>query len=1139
MKSFSSSLLLVCLGLLVCFGCASSGGGGTGTPQQSPAAVQDRLQEARQHLQLGEFDEALLITDELLNQQPKLREARLLAAQGNMGLVNTRTQYAGQFLDDVIRNLRLALKLDSQDPATHLFLADAFLMKGEFNKGKDQALIAAEQYRSTGAPATMVAGAILQAANNEMQIFVDARRQEMEVRDFLSADTQRKAQAVLSRLEFIKNILPGPAYLNSSLVFSWLGRPKEELNQLELGLRHAPDDADLHARFRKVWIDDLKQPAQCVATYKNLLQSEGGSAGMHFSLGIAQFQLGEHHQSGGNTQKAIQTFQEAAGSFQTCVQIRPNWSQDCQHWMALSNLMQAKIFIGAGNLTQAKTRLLQAYKTTDRVLLMDPEGYPVIRTAQYEHYLSLMDRLGRAITAPRTAESMQAGLSFWEEIMQVHPRQFGWVYNNAAFIARDLGVMTMTAAAKANAEEQELATTQAMALWEKSYGHYQTAVELSPNDARIINDCALMLIYHLHRDDQVALELCQRAIQVGKLQLSAMKEETPLAERQNLEEAIGDAYQNQARLHRERGHAYADYVELVNEALRYYPYQRREAARWLRNKDGAEPKQQGAVLVDPRAAKFQDILAKTKSLVQEEDYDSALLILDRVAQQMRGHAPFHATQGSYSLAYAKQSIAAKGSAGQIDGLLADARLNLQRAVELDPTLLPPRLQLAQANYESGEFANARQIAAALLSQMGKTGNLDPEILVATQTITALAAKQLYVAGRQQGTELGEELQAARNAFRAIEAAQGQQLSEDLLKNWVNLEQWAGANDQAMAIYQRFLQRQPNAPQAIPQAIEALVNLAQETGLHSHAIATLSQRQDATSKWYLGRAIFNQADSLDMQSQATEIIQLHKQAEQAFTQAMNLNADYITSSKAWIGNCKAQQGFCLLGLQEYEKAGDAFLAAASQRPDRVNAPSGKNQQSIKQGLSRIIQHYYNQQDPKKLVQFTAKTSATIPTDADFANNHGLFARDLGAAMEASGNKETAKQLFSQSLASYQRAQGLEPDNLRLQNDVALMLIYHLHQDLDVAEASLRKVIAVGEARLADDPPADAAELAELQEVTGDAWENLGYARLTHHKDAAGARAALDKSLTYTPFKERASVQHLQAVEALEQTTQDPK
>ena len=76
-----------------------------------------------------------------------------------------------------------------------------------------------------------------------------------------------------------------------------------------------------------------------------------------------------------------------------------------------------------------------------------------------------------------------------------------------------------------------------------------------------------------------------KAIEIGTAQLEAMPEDTPTRERELLEEAVGDAWQNIAVLMREhQDKPFADYRPFCEQAVKYFPYQRREAAALLRNK---------------------------------------------------------------------------------------------------------------------------------------------------------------------------------------------------------------------------------------------------------------------------------------------------------------------------------------------------------------------------------------------------------------------------------------------------------------------------------------------------------------------------------------------------------------------------
>jgi hypothetical protein len=63
------------------------------------------------------------------------------------------------------------------------------------------------------------------------------------------------------------------------------------------------------------------------------------------------------------------------------------------------------------------------------------------------------------------------------------------------------------------------------------------------------------------------------------------------------------------------------------------------------------------------------------------------------------------------------------------------------------------------------------------------------------------------------------------------------------------------------------------------------------------------------------------------------------------------------------------------------------------------------------------------------------------------------------------------MYEQSYKAYRRAQQLDPSNVRLRNDCALIAIYHLDRDWDLSKQLLDSAIADGEKMLRDNPPAD--------------------------------------------------------------------
>jgi len=77
---------------------------------------------------------------------------------------------------------------------------------------------------------------------------------------------------------------------------------------------------------------------------------------------------------------------------------------------------------------------------------------------------------------------------------------------------------------------------------ERSYSAYLEAARLAPEDVSILNDTALIAVYHLYRDLDRAQEMLNRAVQLGRKQLA--DPDLDPEERRRLENAWGDAHQN-------------------------------------------------------------------------------------------------------------------------------------------------------------------------------------------------------------------------------------------------------------------------------------------------------------------------------------------------------------------------------------------------------------------------------------------------------------------------------------------------------------------------------------------------------------------------------------------------------------------
>jgi hypothetical protein len=116
----------------------------------------------------------------------------------------------------------------------------------------------------------------------------------------------------------------------------------------------------------------------------------------------------------------------------------------------------------------------------------------------------------------------------------------------------------LAAALRAKAEEYLARAREEI---EASYAAYRNSERLAPDDVRAVNDTALVLVHYLFRDLDLAREYLARCIEMGEEQLA--DETLPDDEREALENAWGDAYQNM-------GHLYLVGMKQPEEARPYF-----------------------------------------------------------------------------------------------------------------------------------------------------------------------------------------------------------------------------------------------------------------------------------------------------------------------------------------------------------------------------------------------------------------------------------------------------------------------------------------------------------------------------------------------------------------------------------------
>ena len=117
-------------------------------------------------------------------------------------------------------------------------------------------------------------------------------------------------------------------------------------------------------------------------------------------------------------------------------------------------------------------------------------------------------------------------------------------------------------------------------------------------------------------------------------------------------------------------------------------------------------------------------------------------------------------------------------------------------------------------------------------------------------------------------------------------------------------------------------------------------------------------------------------------------------------------------------------------------------------------------------------------------------------------------------EATELRDRATEHAHKSYRAYQAAAHLSPDDVRVVNDAALVMVYHIRKDVAEMEELLARAIEMGAEQIAD-PELSAEELDFLLEAWGDAYQNMGLVYLTLKDDPAAARTWFERSFEIGP------------------------
>ena len=1069
---------------------------------------------------------------------------------------------------DAKTSLKRAARTQIEDPAPLLALAEVESDLGNWSDSERAATEAIRRIvRREGeqSDSELLIEPMLARARARIGSLAALRRAEIQAADEEPAEsTVTLANRVLAdcaRVQGIDQKNPA-AYALAATAYRWLGRTDDAMRVLEDGVRSDPSHAQHHLSLQQLYFGATRQK-ELVGLYRRLAEEiQPRSPDVLWFYGRALMALADAERNRGDRSAADARYDEATKRFAECAALHPGYRANCDIQRAVCSLSKARMALEEGDEKSAEAELTRAYEIAPAIADVDANGIDRYRDGFLKTYRGGVYALGGRFMG-RGGGRLAEARRYFRAVTTRHPT-WGPAWSNLGLACRDLG--TQRERAKKAAEAKDL--------YEEAYAAYKHAVQYSPQDPRIQNDCGLMLVYHLKREYPYAVARFKKAIDVGTDQLDTLlsdnagKEETEevKSKRLFLEEAIGDAWQNWGLIHADVNGENAKAIECFKKAIEFYPYKRRAAAKRLAQLEpassqpskqarlGAAPGSQSLCMVRPEP---DDAIEEALAKLESNDPEAALDLIEPLLETRASDAEVWFVAGKASLEFAKQRMARKAQG--VDANLLDASIRLKKADELErgvegksPHLgtlihIDPAIARIEALVLRGKLREAMDIGRRHLQHVESLGiQFDPAVRARLLAAVADAASRKVMTDFQAGRDPKKDLDFARDiltqtvasierlsggrpfdAKKFAEKAGGALDPGLIFRAWANLEEWAKRPVAAIRAHARLARLLPVDERGA--AVGAMLAVCGRSGNTEAAQRELAKLRsltpnDAALTWYSGYAWVLRGNEQRLASKPEAAPAFYARARKDFEKAMQQNPSFAKNAKHWIALTFDSEGWIAYAAKDVQRARKLWLRALHTYPPAaaINDALGK---SAKTGILKLGGDAFHAEEFEagaKLMQ--AALEALGHDDSDLLNNRGFLLREQ--AMRLTSDREAQKRAFRASWAAYKRAVALQPDNVRTLNDAALIDAYYLHENAGVAERLLRHAIEVGREQLAEAGENQQA----LEEAVGDAYMNLGYL-LTDapkpDKEASWneAHKLLLKSLDYYPKEARASKRHI--------------
>jgi len=1055
--------------------------------------------------------------------------------------------------------LEKALSLGNREAWPRILLARILLKNGR----PKEALPLAEEAAALGENPKEKARAYLEAGEAANGLLAELVRNK--------ASKAAIVQAGKQALEFLRKSLdldPGDAqaWIYLANTYAWEGLQAREIQVLQRALARLPENEALHKYFQDRLIQ-LGRQEEAVGFLARMVREDPSNAVAWWYLGRARTALAESLREKAQDEAAQEAYDQAVRAWKEAARLKPAFTPSSNQSIAMALVGKGWLLYQKGLFREARKALVRAWKAWPEVFdKKDRFGVS---------YITAMQAIGKAllggsrgflssgsggIPTPLDPEkSLRLAVEHFRDLIARHKdrkQYLGWWYNNLGLALRDLGSLL----ARRSRRKGGHPPMEAMKCWHESYRAYSKAVEVFPEDPRILNDCALILVYHLGEKLDHAEKLFRKAIYLGTASLKKKEEAGTLTEneRKFLEEAVGDAWQNLGLLYQKYKKDPGKALACYRKAVAYYPYTRRAAARAVRRLESLKEKtvpasekkagkkktpawfpfftgspapQEGSPL--EKAKTLMDKAAKASPDEAKGLYADAAYILGKLARE-KGDAP---TLLLLAKAYRGLAEAEKRRTRPngitIQGNLDEAVRTLKKALKLDGNNLDALVLLVNLELERGAVEGAARAGRKIADLLEKKGSgIPPEKYFNAAAMAGHALYFDYAKKKAAGSPapagedalaqklLGEVLnEGAKNKGTVPGVPSPQVAAADL----ANILLWKGDKKGAVRALGQWLAAAP----ADPQTLTALLGAAR-AGVAPEAAAVLEPLVKARPKdplllWYKGAILCEAGDQARRVGNWEEARKDYLASIQASRSAARLRTTYAASAQQYIVRALSGLGYVARAQKDPEKAAEWFLKALAENPALKDTRDALGETPAR-GILYVTDDLRSTNRPDnvlKAVMIYKKALEYVPNESTWGNNMGLFARDLGTFLWGHGKKEEAKKLFELSLWGYEKALAVEPNNPRILNDTALILVYHLKRDLGRAEKLLKRAVREGTAQMKALGTKDPGKKQFLDEAVGDAWQNLGKLALLR-KDLDGAEKAYKESLKHFSPNNRAEV-----------------